>query len=72
MAPRARMLTLLSLGFSLPLAIVVGAAAGWLLDRWLATSPWLFLLFLGFGIVAGFRNLIRAASSAAEPDEPRR
>ena len=52
-APRARLLTLLSLGFSVPMAIVIGGGAGWLLDRWLGTEPWLFLVFLGFGIVAG-------------------
>lgn len=67
-APRARMLTLLSLGFSVPFAIVIGGGAGWLLDRWLGTAPWLFLIFLAFGIVAGLRNVIRAASSAASLD----
>lgn len=64
-APRARMLTLLSLGFSVPFAIVIGGGAGWLLDRWLGTAPWLFLVFLGFGIAAGLRNVVRTASSAA-------
>ncbi len=69
-APRARMLTLLSLGFSVPMAIVIGAAAGWLADRWLGTAPWLFLVFLGFGIVAGLRNVVRAASAVAGDDPP--
>ena len=69
-APRARMLTLLSLGFSVPLAIVIGGGAGWLLDRWLGTEPWLFLVFLGFGIVAGLRNVVRAASVVAGDDAP--
>ena len=67
-APRARLLTLLSLGFSVPLAIVIGGGAGWLLDRWLGTDPWLFLVFLGFGVVAGLRNVVRAASAVAESD----
>lgn len=65
-APRARLLTLLSLGFSVPMAIVLGGGAGWLLDRWLGTAPWLFLVFLGFGIVAGLRNVVRAASAVAD------
>ena len=36
-----------------------GGLIGWLLDRWLGTSPWLLLsmLFLGFGV--GIRNVIR-------------
>lgn len=67
-APRARMLTLLSLGFSVPLAIVIGGGAGWLLDRRLGTEPWLFLVFLAFGIVAGLRNVVRAASAVAGDD----
>ena len=69
-ASRARMLTLLSLGFSVPMAIVIGGAAGWLLDGWLGTAPWLFLAFLGFGIVAGLLNVIRAASAAAAGSDP--
>ena len=69
-APRARMLTLLSLGFSVPMAIVIGGGAGWLLDRWLGTAPWLFLTFLGFGVVAGLRNVVRAASAVAGADPP--
>lgn len=69
-APRARLLTLLSLGFSVPLAIVIGGGAGWLLDRWLGTEPWLFLVFLALGIVAGLRNVVRAASAVAEGDPP--
>lgn len=69
-APRARLLTLLSLGFSVPMAIVIGGGSGWLLDRWLGTEPWLFLVFLGFGIVAGLRNVVRAASAVADSDAP--
>ena len=69
-APRARMLTLLSLGFSVPLAIVIGGAAGWFADRWLGTAPWLFLVFLGFGIAAGLRNVVRAASAVAGNGAP--
>ena len=69
-APRARLLTLLSLGFSVPMAIVIGGGSGWLLDRWLGTEPWLFLLFLAFGIVAGLRNVVRAASAVADSEAP--
>ncbi len=60
---------LLSLGFSVPFAVVGGALIGWFLDRSLGTAPWLFLLFLGLGIVAGLRNVIRAASRAAAESE---
>jgi ATP synthase protein I len=46
-----------------------GFVIGWLLDRWLGTSPWLLLamLFLGFGV--GIRNVIRLSSAAGgKPD----
>lgn len=44
---------------------IVGAVIGVLLDRWLGTGPWLFLLFLLLGIAAGFWNLMRAVNAEA-------
>lgn len=44
---------------------IVGAVIGFLLDRWLGTGPWLFLLFLLLGIAAGFWNLMRAVNAEA-------
>lgn len=35
----------------------IGLAMGYYLDKWLNTSPWMTLIFLGFGIVSGFRNI---------------
>lgn len=69
-APRARMMTLLGLGFSIPFAIVIGGGIGLLLDRWLGTSPWLFLVWMVLGIVAGLRQVLRVAAAAAGPDPP--
>ncbi|MBU8541102.1 AtpZ/AtpI family protein [Falsiroseomonas tokyonensis] len=43
-------------------ALIVGVAAGWFLDRWLGTWPWLFLLFFVFGSVAGVMNVYRLFS----------
>ena len=52
-------------------AVVGGLIVGWLLDRWLGTSPWLMLAGLGFGIAAGFVNLFRSAKAAERDlDEP--
>ncbi|HAD26704.1 MAG TPA: phosphoribosylaminoimidazolecarboxamide formyltransferase, partial [Alphaproteobacteria bacterium] len=34
-------------------AVAVGGFLGWLLDRWLGTSPWLLLLFFFLGVAAG-------------------
>lgn len=43
-----------------------GALVGWLLDRWLGTSPWalLVLLFLGFGVA--MRNIYRISQQRPE------
>ena len=46
-----------SLGISVALAIFIGLGIGVWLDRKLDTSPWLTLIFLLFGIAAGFRNI---------------
>ena len=46
-----------SLGFSVSLSIFIGLGIGVYLDRRFDTSPWCMLIFLGFGIAAGFRNI---------------
>lgn len=38
-------------------ATFIGLAAGYYLDQWLETRPWLTLVFLCIGIAAGFRNI---------------
>jgi len=46
-----------TVGLSMGIAIALGALIGYYLDKWLNTSPWLLLIFVGFGIAAAFRNL---------------
>jgi len=46
-----------SVGISMVAATFIGLAMGYYLDKWLGTSPWMTLIFLGFGIVSGFRNI---------------
>ncbi|HKS84427.1 MAG TPA: AtpZ/AtpI family protein, partial [Pseudolabrys sp.] len=41
--------------------VLVGAAVGWLLDRWLGTSPWGLIVFFLLGFAAGVLNVMRAA-----------
>jgi ATP synthase protein I len=41
--------------------VLVGAAIGWLLDRWLGLSPWGMIVFLLLGFAAGVLNVMRAA-----------
>lgn len=41
-------------------AILVGGLIGYGLDRWLGTTPWLFLVFFVLGFAAGILNVTRA------------
>ena len=60
------------LGTEFIAAILVGAVAGYLLDRWLNTSPWLLLVLLLIGFAAGVLNVVRSAESMnrAAPPPP--
>ncbi|MEO1044857.1 MAG: AtpZ/AtpI family protein [Pseudomonadota bacterium] len=42
-----------------------GLLFGWLLDRWLGTSPWLMLVFLFLGIIVAFRNIMRLTGTSS-------
>lgn len=46
-----------TIGMTMAFSIAIGAVAGYYLDKAFGTRPWLFLVFLGLGIVAAFRNL---------------
>lgn len=48
--------------FSLFASVISGLIVGWLLDRWLKTSPWLLVAGLVLGAAAGFYELVRATS----------
>lgn len=53
-----------TVGFSFVLAVLLGGAAGYGLDRLFGFEkyPVFFLIFILFGIVAGMINVFRAAS----------
>jgi F0F1-type ATP synthase assembly protein I len=46
-----------TVGLSMAIAIGIGAVVGFYLDKKFGTDPWLFFIFVGFGIAAAFRNL---------------
>lgn len=46
-----------TVGLSMAFAIGIGAIVGHYLDKKFGTTPWLLLIFLGFGVAAAFRNL---------------
>ncbi len=46
--------------------VAVGAGIGWLLDRWLGTSPWGLIVFVLLGFAAGVLNVMHSAGMAAD------
>jgi ATP synthase protein I len=65
-----------AMGMNLVAATFIGLFMGWAIDNWLTpklnwhTSPWFTLIFLLFGIIAGFRNMFHMAKKAEVPDDP--
>ncbi|HEX9843177.1 MAG TPA: AtpZ/AtpI family protein [bacterium] len=64
-----------AVGLELGLSVIVGLVVGQWLDSRLGTEPWLLLLFLVFGMIAGFRSVFRllrdlnARNGSPPPDE---
>lgn len=65
---RKEMLRLLSqfstIGMTVAFSIFIGVGFGYFLDHKVfggRTSPWLTLIFLGFGVAAAFKNLYHMA-----------
>lgn len=54
-----------ALGIELALSTVIGLLLGRWLDGKLGTEPWLTLLGLVFGVIAGFKSLIETARKAS-------
>ena len=67
----AQYLSYSAIGIEMGAALVVGMAIGWFLDRTFGTRPWGLVVFTAFGIVAGFRNVYRAARRAAAEEDRR-
>ena len=54
-----------TIGMTVAFSIFIGVGIGYYLDHKVfagRTSPWLTLIFLGFGVAAAFRNLYAMAS----------
>ena len=58
-----------SVGLELGLSVVLGVLIGRWLDGRLGTEPWLMLVFLVLGLVAGFRGVMRAVHRAERAAE---
>ncbi|MGE4291699.1 MAG: AtpZ/AtpI family protein [Desulfovibrio sp.] len=60
-----------TIGLNLVSATFIGMTMGWFLDKWLGTKPWLLLVMLLFGIVAGFRNVVQEVQRIQRGDKRR-
>lgn len=49
-------------GLMFPVAIAIGFLAGYLIDRWLGTVPWVAVAGMALGVVAAIRNLLQAVA----------
>jgi ATP synthase protein I len=48
-----------TVGLSFVIAIAMGTALGWWVDRTFGTSPWGFFVFFAFGVAAAVLNVYR-------------
>ena len=58
-----------AVGLSFVMAVVIGAAIGYALDRWLGTSPWLFLICFFLGVAAGMRAVFHTVAATSRDDK---
>ena len=56
---------MLRIGIEMFSATAVGLGIGWLLDRWLGTTPWLMVVFFFMGAAAGILGVYRATGRIA-------
>ncbi|HEB72194.1 MAG TPA: AtpZ/AtpI family protein [Nitrospirae bacterium] len=52
-----KLYVLWSVGIQIVVSVLIGFGMGLALDRWLNTAPWFMLLFIIFGVAAGFLNV---------------
>lgn len=57
-----------TLGLEMGLSVALGVGIGYYLDKWLNTEPWFLIIFIMFGVAAGFRSLYRAVKRLQKED----
>jgi len=58
-----------TMGIQLVVSTFIGMAMGYYLDKWLGTEPWMLIIFLILGIVAGFKNVYHEAKKILDADK---
>ncbi|RJP56853.1 MAG: AtpZ/AtpI family protein [Deltaproteobacteria bacterium] len=57
-----------TIGLEMVISVVIGILFGWWLDRLFNTKPWLTIVFMLFGIAAGFRSLFKLLKDIKKDD----
>jgi ATP synthase protein I len=57
-----------SLALMLPASIAVGLFAGYFLDKWLGTKPWLLMIMTLMGVASGLISLVRGLNRYKDSD----
>ncbi len=58
-----------AVGLGFVIAIIIGFGTGYLLDRWLGTSPIFVLVFFFFGVAAGIVNVVRTVNAVTRDEK---
>jgi ATP synthase protein I len=58
-----------TVGMTMAICIFLGAFIGHYLDKKLNTDPWLLLVFIVFGIIAAYKNLITMVRKSRKDDQ---
>ena len=58
-----------SVGLELGFSVAIGIVAGYYLDRWLGTSPWLTIFLLLCGVASGFKRIYLVLKSLENEQE---
>ena len=65
----SKLLLFSSMGLEVGLSVIVGCFIGLYLDEKFGTEPWLLLIFMMFGIIAGYRSLYRVLKKMLEEEK---
>jgi ATP synthase protein I len=58
-----------TIGIQLVVSTFIGMGMGYYLDKWLGTKPWMLIIFLILGIVAGFKNVYHEAKKILDAEK---
>ena len=58
-----------AVGLEMGFAVAIGFGSGWWLDDKFGTKPYLMIVMLMFGIIAGFRGIYRVAREGLQEQE---